>query len=139
MGFANLADAPWRILWSGVAAIAVTLAMVPIVSAEDVDQTSTPPPNARFEIVQSLLNLRDTFRLDRWSGATEILTEGKEAFTWTSIPFVGPPNVTPSGSRFQLTLSSVSAKGTYLIDTATGATWVLTGNSISELRWQPVR
>ena len=101
---------------------------------------SLVPVDARYEIVQSPINLRDTFRLDRWSGGTAVLLESPDdgSLVWRQIPMDSPPTATPSKPRFQLSLSGVAAKGTYLIDTATGESWVLVGKEPPG-RWVPIR
>lgn len=120
----------------------ISLGFVATAKAQDTDPpaSSLVPVDARYEIVQSPLNIRDTFRLDRWSGATGVLLESPEdkRLVWRSIPMDDPPQVTPTKPRFQLTVSGVAAKGVYLIDTVTGDSWVLTGKEPPG-RWQPIR
>jgi len=123
----------------GTAALIVLGLAAPLAAQRSAPSASTPPVEARYEIVQSPLNLRDTFRLDRWSGRTDLLVEqDTKALVWRAVPFRDPPTVTPSGPRFQITVSGVSAKGTYLIDTVTGRTWVLMGAELADATWVPV-
>lgn len=108
------------------------------ISAQQI--ASVPPDLARYEIVQSNRTIKDTFRLDRWSGAVEVLL-GKEDndLAWRRIQFRDPPTFAPTAPRFQMSISIVAAKGTYLLDTLTGASWVLLGNEPHELIWQPIK
>lgn len=98
-----------------------------------------PAPDARFVIVQSTINIRDTFRLDRWTGATELLSGQEDnALSWRTIP-VREPGPAGDRPRYQLSISRVAAKGTYLVDTVSGRSWVLLGNEPAALVWQPIK
>jgi hypothetical protein len=93
----------------------------------DVHQTTTTPPNGRFEIVQSELAAKWTFRLDRFTGQVSQLVSTKEGdYAWEEMEVVG--RITSSGPthpRFQLFSSGIAARYTFLIDTDTGKTWQL--------------
>jgi hypothetical protein len=112
----------------------ISMRCVTFANAQDTDPSvsSLIPVDARYEIVQSPLNIRDTFRLDRWSGATGVLLESPDDKTlvWRFIPMDDPPQVTPTKPRFQLTVSGVAAKGAYLIDTVTGDSWAPLGKNL---------
>jgi hypothetical protein len=115
--------------------------------ASDIHQQTTSPPNARFEIVQSELAAKWTFRLDRFTGhvAQLVSTKGGEN-TWEDMQVVGlGPVRSPTQARFQLFTSGLAAKHTFMIDTDSGNTWVIvaskrkqsdgTENEVSV--WQP--
>ena len=125
-----------------ILAAIMSMGFVATSSAQNTDPpaSSLIPADARYEFVQSPLNIRDTVRLDRWSGATGVLLESPEdkRLVWRFIPMEDPPKVTPTKPRFQLTVSAVAAKGVYLIDTVTGDSWVLIGENPPG-RWQPIR
>jgi len=104
-----------------------------------VPSASAPALGARYEVIQSPINIRDTFRFDRWTGLTDILV-GKDdaALVWHQVNHEDVTPVSATGPRFQLTLSAVAAKGAYLLDTTTGRTWILLGNDAA-LAWRPIR
>ncbi len=83
---------------------------------------------ARYEIVQSQLAAKWTFRLDRMCGSVSQLvrTEDDEN-AWEPMVVAGlgvcKPERTP---RFQIFSSSLAARHTFLMDTSTGKTWTLT-------------
>lgn len=96
----------------------------------DLHQQTTPPTNARFEIVQSQLSARWTFRLDRFTGQVAQLVRTRDDDTsWEQMAVDGLPTATaPSRPRFQIFTSGIAARHTFLLDTDTDRTWrVVTG------------
>ena len=105
------------------------------------------PAEARYQIVQSPLTLRDTFRLDRVTGRVHRMVEREgSGLTWVEMVVVERPNLPQSGRpRFALFLSGITGRSDYLLDTITGRTWapalVAARNKRpdeSELAWAPV-
>lgn len=113
----------------------------------DVHQVTTSPPNARFEIMQSELAAKWTFRLDRFTGQIFQLVKTKtEDYTWEEMEVVGRRSVSqPTRARFQLFASGIAARYTFLLDADTGRTWQLTtskeklpdGTEQENNSWQP--
>lgn len=106
--------------------------------AADVDvtlrshQLTTTPPGARFEVMQSTLAARWTFRLDRYTGRVWQLVKTKDDDNaWEEMRIIDRPQVqSPSRARFQLFTSGLAARHTFLLDGDTGRTWlVVTGKS----------
>ena len=93
----------------------------------DIHQHTVAPSNARFEIVQSELAAKWTFRLDRFTGHVAQLTHNKDDDNvWEEMRVIGIPYVaTPTRPRFQIFTSGLAARHTFLIDTDTGKTWVI--------------
>jgi hypothetical protein len=93
----------------------------------NIHQQTTAPANARFEIVQSELAVKWTFRLDRFAGRVAQLVKTKEDdVAWERMEVVGLPAIpTPTRARFQLFTSGLAARNTFLIDTDTGKSWVM--------------
>ncbi len=92
-----------------------------------VHQQTTSPPNARFEIVQSELAARWTFRLDRFTGHVAQLSSTKDGdVIWEEMQVVGLQPVRSSmQAHFQLFTSGIAARHTFLIDSDSGTTWML--------------
>ena len=90
--------------------------------------SSTLAPNARYEIVQSHLAAKWTFRLDRVCGFVSQLVKMRDGGTaWEAMPIRKLPNcVDDSARHYQLFSSSLAAGYTFLMNTDTGTTWVLT-------------
>jgi hypothetical protein len=113
----------------------------------DIHQQTVAPTNARFEIVQSELAAKWTFRLDRFSGHVAQLTRTKDGdMTWEDTPVIGLPQISsPLRARFQIFTSGLAAIHTFLIDTVTGRTWQLAsdkgknpdGSDFEAVVWQP--
>jgi hypothetical protein len=120
-------------------------------NAQDVTPThqqTTPPSAARFEIVQSPLAARWTFRLDRFSGRVSQLAQGADDnLTWEDMEIIDPPATRGvTRPRFQLFTSGLAVRYTFLLDTETGTTWRATtgmrkspdGTEYEATVWQPV-
>jgi hypothetical protein len=112
-------------------------------------QHTTAPPGARFEIVQSQRAARWTFRLDRFTGrVSQLVNDAAGDAAWRAMDVSGLPAL-PSASRprFQIFTSGLAARDTYLLDTRTGWTWVLSaatttgadGVERDVVRWDRVR
>jgi hypothetical protein len=93
----------------------------------DFHQMTASPSNARFQIVQSELAAKWTFRLDRFTGQVDQLVRTKQGDNaWESMPVQALPAVlSPAKAHFQLFTSGLAARHTFLLDTETGKTWVL--------------
>jgi hypothetical protein len=113
----------------------------------DVHQQTVAPINARFEIVQSELSAKWTFRLDRFTGRVAQLVQTRDGgMAWQDTPVIGIPQISsPLRARFQVFTSGLAAIHTYLIDTETGRTWQLAsekgknpdGSEFENVVWQP--
>jgi hypothetical protein len=113
----------------------------------DVHQRTASPPNARFEIVQSELAAKWTFRLDRFTGHVAQLTVNKLGENvWEEMQVIGiSQSPAPLRAHFQIFTSGIAAKHTFMIDTDTGKTWVVTsskgknddGTEYDINRWEP--
>ena len=111
----------------------------------DIHQHTTPPTDARFEVIQSELAAKWTFRLDRFTGHIDQLVKSSDGSSlWEAMLIVGLPPVASTHARFQLFTSGLAAKFTFLIDTTTGQTWELAssktklpnGTESEDLIWQ---
>ncbi|MDR6586357.1 hypothetical protein [Herbaspirillum frisingense] len=111
-------------------------------------QTTSAIPNARYEIVQSPMAARWTFKLDRYTGTVwQLVSTPDSGLTWEGMMIVQSPIVASSSKpRFQLFTSGIAARHTFLFDTETGRTWQLTTqkftpkDSTQEIEinaWQP--
>jgi hypothetical protein len=121
--------------------------------ASDVDvtlrthQLTTSPPGARFEVLQSTLAARWTFRLDRYTARVWQLVKTKDDDnTWDEMKVFERPQIqTPNRARFQLFTSGLAARHTFLLDGDTGRTWIVVtgkskdkeGTEIEYHAWQP--
>jgi len=121
--------------------------------AADVDvnvhshQLTTPPPGARFEVLQSTLAARWTFRLDRYTGRIwQLVKTTDDENTWEEMRVFERSQIqSPTRPRFQLFTSGLAARHTFLLDGDTGRTWVVVtgkskdkdGNEVEHHAWQP--
>lgn len=110
-------------------------------------QQTTIGPNARYEVVQSTLAARLTFRLDRFTGRVWQIVRTKDDDTaWEEMQVRETPKLqNPNRPRFQLFTSGIAARHTFLIDGDTGKTWLVVnskkkgidGSQTDESVWQP--
>jgi hypothetical protein len=105
-------------------------------------QSTGVPSSSRYEIVQSSLVVRFTFRVDRYLGAVDqlVMTEDS-ALTWQPMVRHRHPNGEPrraSQVNYQLFLSGIAVRHTYLMNLNNGATWQLVMAADSELVWSPL-
>ena len=135
----------------GLSALPFTLIYCNLTRAQDfpasVHQQTTTPPNARYEIVQSELATKLTFRLDRFTVYVRQLVRTKEDNNaWEVTRVIDLPLVTsPSRPRFQTFTSGLAGRHAFLIDTETGKTWVVVnikgknpdGTEHEEVVWEP--
>jgi len=114
--------------------------------ADDSTRTvaSAAPANARFQIVQSEIVAKGTFKLDRFTGQVwQFVLDSEGVSIWSSMKIdgAGQNNAiapTSTSPRFQIFLSGIAFKFTYLLDTVTGVCWQLVGSSTSNDSWQMI-
>jgi len=87
--------------------------------------SSTVGGQARYEIVQSALAARWTFRLDRVCGnVSQVVLTKSENMTFENMLILGLPKCNFDGKiRYQLFTSGLAARHTYLLNTDTGKAW----------------
>lgn len=110
-------------------------------------QLTSSPSAARFEMVQSPLAAKWTFRLDRYSGRIwQLVKTSDDDSTWEETPVMGlPKGQATARPHFQIFTSGLAARHTFLIDNDTGKTWVVVtgkrknkdGTEYEINAWQP--
>ena len=110
-------------------------------------QFTTPSPTARYEIVQSTLAVKATFRLDRYTGKVwELVRTNDDQNAWQETLVYARPQVTSLGRpRFQIFTSGILLRQTFLLDEDTGKTWQLVtgkdkdkdGTEFEYRAWEP--
>ena len=93
-----------------------------------VHHETVAPESARFQIIEAQTAVKWTFRLDRFTGQAAILVQDKDGnYVWQNNKMLGLPDLHANTKpRFQMFLSGLSAKFSFLLDTDTGKTWTLT-------------
>jgi hypothetical protein len=79
----------------------------------------------RFEVVQSTLAAKWTFRVDRVCGqVSQLVSDENEELNWQPMLIRSLPKCVSDGkSRYQLFTSGLAARQTFLINTDSGDTW----------------
>ena len=91
----------------------------------NIHSSTTLGSQSRYEIVQSTLAARWTFRLDKVCGNIgQLVTSKNDGVTWQSMLVVGLPKCqSDSKIRYQLFTSGLAARHTFLVNTENGKTW----------------
>lgn len=92
--------------------------------------TSAVPANSRYEIVQSTLAAKFTFRLDKQTGAVcQIVKSSAGGLVWDPMQVVGLPTAPASGVHYEIFISGLASKFIFLMNLDSGRTWQLTGHT----------
>lgn len=93
----------------------------------NIHASTTVGSQSRYEIVQSTLAARWTFRVDKVCGSIgQLVSTKNDGVSWESMLVVGLPKCQSDGkSRFQLYTSGLAARHTFLLNTENGKTWQL--------------
>lgn len=102
-------------------------------------QSTEAPNDSRFEVIQSELAARWTFRLDKQCGrVAQLVSTELGGVAWQEMMVLNLPDCDLLGRlRYQIFTSGLAARHTFLIDTQSGRSWILTENSDSEPIWDP--
>lgn len=92
-------------------------------------ETSLKTTSPRYQIVQSSLAARGTYKLDTYEGKVyQLVLDGNNNETWQLLKRIGNysnDNQINGQQNYQIFLSTLAMKFTYLINVNTGATWQL--------------
>jgi hypothetical protein len=104
------------------------------------NRTTTAPSQARFEILQAEPQARLTYRLDRYTGRVDQLSQKAGESLWQEMDVPNRAVVSvPTAPRFRLftSHSNIIGRLTLLLDTETGQTWKLTAQTWTPLSNEP--
>jgi hypothetical protein len=130
--------------------VSLLFIVAPAMSAEDpvAHQHTTAPSNSRYELIQSSLAARLTFRLDKFTGRVwQMVKTSDDETAWQEMPVLGLVKTsTATRSHFQIFLSGIAVRHSFLIDTDTGTTWQAVvskqkgadGSEYDQISWQPL-
>ena len=83
--------------------------------------------------------MKETYLLDRYSGNSWQLVQLIKRYVWQKIPKEAhDKDIVPKewvGAAYQVSVSGLAAKGTYMINVITGATWVLLEDPEEGIFW----
>ena len=121
--------------------ILVFLPSILFAQSNEKQTATTFPQNGKYEIITSSLAFRYTFLLNRETGDTwQLVTTRSGGYAWEKIyRNRNSDDKVPDGYKgavYQITMSGMAAKGMWLTNTLTGATWTLYSDSdTGELFW----
>lgn len=92
-----------------------------------IHQKTITPYFARYDIVQSTLAARWTFKLDRYLGTVyQLAGNENDENLWQRMRVIDLPKIEkPQKPRFLIFTSGIAAQHTFLFDTKSGKTWTL--------------
>jgi hypothetical protein len=100
------------------------------------------PADARFEFVQSALGARFSFRVDKVTGRVDqIVMRSDSTLTWQRVPRLEHPagdTQVPGHVNYQMFMSGIGNRYTYLLNLNNGATWQLVITKDELLAWEPI-
>lgn len=103
--------------------------------------STTVPPDARFEVLQSDHGMGSVYKVDKYLGKVSYIAFGEWAYqSWTKIERLNHPADTITDQQkvnYQL-FAGKERKFTYLMNVNTGATWVLVLNKKGYYVWDPI-
>lgn len=103
--------------------------------------SSTISDNSRFEIVQSDIGVKFTFKIDKYSGNVYLLVQGVKNLTWQLMDVEKQDNDVKKENQvnYQIFTSGLGVKYTFLMNVNTGITWQIVKDSESEeLFWKKI-
>jgi hypothetical protein len=127
--------------------ISIICLSLPLVAEEDptpIHSSTTIPASSRYEIVQSTLSVKWTFRLDKQTGAVyQIVRDKDDANPWERMEIHGLPPAAATGVHYQIFLSGIVARFMFLMNLDTGKTWQLqhttdTATKEETYAWEPI-
>ncbi|MDY6903962.1 MAG: hypothetical protein SWH61_04675 [Thermodesulfobacteriota bacterium] len=103
-------------------------------------QSTAPPEDARYEIVQSQLAVKWTFKLDRYTGKIYQLAATEEGLAiWGEmLVWDAPDHKAGKKPRYQIMTSGLTTAHSFLLDTETGKTWLLTERTLTSKEGKPL-
>lgn len=108
----------------------IVLALVTFAQSPKQEPVATVPPlTAKYELIQNSRAMRETYLLNRYTGQSWQLVQSTRRQAWQKIPKeMHEDDFVPmawSEPAYQVSVSGLAAKGPYMINVITGATWVL--------------
>lgn len=104
--------------------------------------SSTIPQSSRYEIIQSNLIARFTFKIDKYSGNVyQLVSDTADVQSWSKmkrIKHVSDVIVNKSKVNYQLFTSGITVRFTYLVNIDTGASWLLVKDDEDNNLWEPI-
>ncbi len=100
---------------------------------------TAPPFSAVYELIQNSRAMKETYLLNRYTGQSWQLVQSTNRYVWQKIlKEAHEKDIVPkdwSGPVYQVSVSGLAAKGTYMVNVITGATWVLFEDSKQGIFW----
>lgn len=116
-------------------------------AGDNYPSVKTSIDSGRFEIIQSPILRKLTFKLDKYTGKTyQLVKTSNNNVTWEIVEWLGYDDEAsfqqnnPNKVAYQLFLGGITIKDTFLINILTGDTWQLFHDPDKDfLYWAPLR
>ena len=117
----------------------LALVALPALAADNQSPVSTTGNSSdRYEIIQSELAAKNTFRVDRFCGSvSELVVDDQGLNHWQNMPIDAKPAcMADCRPHYQLFTSGLAIKFSFLMNTASGMTWLLVVDDKSVRSWE---
>lgn len=126
------------IVWGFAAFLSAVCPCCAQVGTAVANERSAVPAESRFEILHSTIAAKATYRIDKFTGAVDVLTIAADgAVGWAGIPREGNALSIelPNRPNYQMLVSGLALRWTLLINVNTGVTWQLNQSKEGLLHW----
>lgn len=114
----------------------LSLLLFPLMAVETNQAVKTSAPEGRFEIVQSEIIRKNTFKIDKCTGRVWVLCSSNSGPWWSEMYREGYSQEDyKTGTNFQIFMGGMMARDCFVMDVNTGKTWVLVESDSGTLRW----
>ena len=115
-----------------------TLLLFPMMAIEYNQAVKTAAPDGRFEIVQSEIIRKNTFKIDKCTGRIWMLCSSNAGVSWWSEMYREDYSQEDykNGINFQIFMGGMMARDCFVMDVNNGKTWMLTESDTGILRWR---
>jgi hypothetical protein len=115
-----------------------SFALASLVTAQEMPSpphsSTSAPPSARYEIVQSELAARWTFLLDKYAGTVQqLVKDSSDNVSWEKMVIVDPAQPATDHVRYQIFTSGLAARHTFLLNVDSGKTWQIQSSKVKNL------
>ena len=106
---------------------------------ENYQAVKTSQTGGRYEIVQSEITRRHTFKIDKYTGTVlQFVKTSEDVSTWQLVPKTPAKfdTVIPDQINYQVFLGGIAIRDCFLLNINTGATWILVKDSAENLSFE---
>lgn len=123
-----------------ILSIFVSLLFSLSIQAQEQYSSTKTSLEGRYEIVQSNIARRYTFKIDKYHGVVyQLVQTATDGFAWqeVSVLYKSFDDVKPDTVNYQIYMGGTAVRDCFLVNIYTGRTWVLVKSSDDTLMFEP--